>query len=121
MSGHKLCAGRFPSRAAAVACIRDWLQKEKVIETAETDEPLQVAGASDPGVLFPILKRARYTYRLPVRGPGEGARLRDLADCLPKEEAYEVLCLAGIQDLMQHYPQSGVQCSASTTEAGQST
>ncbi|KAL6754328.1 hypothetical protein V8C86DRAFT_2706176 [Haematococcus lacustris] len=27
MSGHKLCAGRFPSRAAAVACIRDWLQK----------------------------------------------------------------------------------------------
>ncbi|KAJ9531767.1 hypothetical protein QJQ45_021919, partial [Haematococcus lacustris] len=108
MSGHKLCAGRFPSRAAAVACIRDWLQKEKVIETAETDEPLQVAGASDPGVLSPILKRARYTYRLPVRGPGEGARLRDLADCLPKEEAYKVLCAAGIQDLMQHYPQSGV-------------
>ncbi|KAJ9528760.1 hypothetical protein QJQ45_020661 [Haematococcus lacustris] len=27
MSGHKLCAGRFPSRAAAVACIRDGLQK----------------------------------------------------------------------------------------------
>ncbi|GFH18095.1 hypothetical protein HaLaN_14838, partial [Haematococcus lacustris] len=50
MSGHKLCAGRFPSRAAAVACIRDWLQKEKVIETAETDEPLQVAEASDPGL-----------------------------------------------------------------------
>ncbi|KAJ9511960.1 hypothetical protein QJQ45_004444 [Haematococcus lacustris] len=96
MSGHKLCAGRFPSRAAAVACIRDWLQKEKVIETAETDEPLQVAEVSDPGVLSPILKRARYTYRLPVGGPGEEACLRDLADCLPKEEAYEVLCLAGI-------------------------
>ncbi|KAJ9512251.1 hypothetical protein QJQ45_012812 [Haematococcus lacustris] len=89
MSGHKLCAGRFPSRAAAVACIRDWLQKEKVVETAETDEPLQVAEVSDPGVLSPILKRARYTYRLPVGGPGEEACLRDLADCLPKEEAYE--------------------------------
>ncbi|KAL6761591.1 hypothetical protein V8C86DRAFT_833719 [Haematococcus lacustris] len=112
MSGHKLCAGRFPSRAAAVACIRDWLQKEKVIETAETDEPLQVAEASDPGVLSPILKRARYTYRLPVGGPGEEACLRDLADCLPKEEAYEVLCLAGIKDLMQHYPlSSALRCS----------
>ncbi|KAJ9528221.1 hypothetical protein QJQ45_014213 [Haematococcus lacustris] len=112
MSGHKLCAGRFPSRAAAVACIGDWLEKEKVIETAETDEPLQVAEASDPGVLSPILKRARYTYRLPVGGPGEEACLRDLADCLPKEEAYEVLCLAGIQDLMQHYPlSSALRCS----------
>ncbi|KAL6756225.1 hypothetical protein V8C86DRAFT_113945 [Haematococcus lacustris] len=112
MSGHKLCAGRFPSRAAAVACIKDWLQKEKVIETAETDEPLQVAEASDPGVLSPLLKRARYTYRLPVGGPGEEACLRDLADCLPKEEAYEVLCLAGIQDLMRHYPlSSAVRCS----------
>ena len=73
------------------------------METAESEEPLAIVGPSDDRGLGPVLKRARVLYRFAGEAPGEGARLAELADCLPREEACEVLCLAGLQDLMQHY------------------
>lgn len=77
--------------------------QEKVTETgAETEDPLAITGPADEERLGPVLKRARYVFSVPGVAPGE-ACLTDLADCLPRQEAREVFCLAGLHDLMQHY------------------
>lgn len=66
-------------------------------------EHLVIAGPLDKESLGPLLKRARFMCGLPGETSGDEARLADLADFLPREEAREVLRLAGLQDLMWHY------------------
>ena len=79
------------------------LLQETIAEAAESEEPLAIAGPADEGPLGPVLKRARFSHRVPGEASGDTARLADLADFLPKEEAYEMLCSAALRDLMQHH------------------
>ena len=79
------------------------LLQETVVEDAESEEALAIAGPADEGPVALVLKRARFSHRVPGEAAGDTACLADLADFLPKEEAYEMLCSAALRDLMQHH------------------
>lgn len=94
--------------------------QEQEVDTKTAEESISITAPANEEGLGRMLKRTRYTYRVPGGAGDDVARLEDLADCLPRQEACEVLCAAGLRDLMRLYHPltHAAPCTASTRDRG---